>query len=218
MRIPVRVEGLKNDFNQQDERSVKMNYPYKNMNHAHGIDEDLETEYDESPACETVDENAGYQEYQHDEHKTDDISDVQNEDLDWKGMYVRMKADFENHKRNTKAQRDRLSGIGKEAVIDDVLPLVDHMEMAIKAAQEGESGEAILKGIEIVYKQLISTLQKHGVERVPSIGQTFDPKIHEAIGVAPAQNAPPDTVIREVRPGFIRAGKLIRPASVIVSQ
>ena len=217
MKIPVKVEGINKEHNRQEKRSEQMSYPYNNFDNTrvNGTDEYFETEDNQTSACERPDAAAPTQEVN---ESSERVSDAQGEELDWQTMYIRLKADFENHKRNAKIERDRLAGIGKEAVIDDVLPLVDHMEMAIKAAEEGENQEAILKGIKIVYKQLLCTLEKHGVTRVPSIGETFDPKIHEAIGVAPVPDTPENIVVHEVRPGFIRQGKLIRPASVIVSK
>ncbi len=228
MKIPVKVFGTSDQDCRQDERSEKMSYPYKNFDDAEKIFEtkDCETTAFEDRAMPNPYQSCQPEEPQDDiRHSSQEINDDKEtvasgpaKDLDWRDMYMRLKADFENHKRNANAERDRLSGIGKESVIDDVLPLVDHMEMAIKAAKEGESGEGILKGIEIVYKQLICALEKHGVQRVPSTGLPFDPKIHEAVGVVPVPDAPENMVVHEVRPGFIRAGKLIRPTSVIVSK
>ena len=137
---------------------------------------------------------------------------------DWKGRYLRLRADFENYRRNAEAEREKLSGIGKEKILEDVFPLVEHMERAIRAARDAGDRTGILEGIEMVYQELLRTLDKHGVRRIQTVGEPFDPEIHEAVAVAPHPQYPEDTVIEEVRAGFVRDGRLLRPASVVVAR
>jgi len=137
---------------------------------------------------------------------------------DWKERYVRLRADFDNYKRNTEAQREQLSGMGKAKVLEDIFPLVEHMERAIRAARDTGDRTGILEGIEMVYQELLRVLEKHGVERIETVGEPFDPEIHEAVAVSAHPDYPADTVIEEVRAGFVKGGKLLRPASVIVAQ
>lgn len=137
---------------------------------------------------------------------------------DWKDRYVRLLADFENYKRNAEAQREQLSGIGKAKVLEDVFPLVEHMERAIRAARNADDRTGILEGIEMVYRELLSVLEKHGVERVETVGRPFDPQVHEAVAVSPDPEGPAGTILEEVRAGFLKDGKLLRPASVIVAR
>jgi molecular chaperone GrpE len=136
----------------------------------------------------------------------------------WEDRYVRLRADFDNYKRHAQAERERLSGLGKEAILEDVFPLVEHMERAIRAAKEADDRTGILEGIEMVHKELLKVLEKHGVERVETVGRPFDPEFHEAVAVAPRSEQPENTVVEEVRAGFIKGGKLLRPASVVVAK
>ena len=64
----------------------------------------------------------------------------------------------------------------------------------------------------------MAVLKRHGVERVPTVGHQFDPSLHEAVAVVPREGAEENTVVEEVRPGFIRDGRLLRPAGVVVAQ
>jgi len=137
---------------------------------------------------------------------------------DWKDRYMRLLADFENYKRHAEAQREQLSGIGKAKVLEDVFPLVEHMERAIRAARDANDRTGILEGVEMVYRELLNVLEKHGVERVETVGRRFDPQIHEAVAVSPYPEGPAGTIVEEVRAGFLKDGKLLRPASVVVSQ
>jgi len=137
---------------------------------------------------------------------------------DWKERYIRLRADFDNHKRHAEAEREQLSGIGKAKVLEDVFPLVEHMERAIRASTDAGDRTGILEGIEMVYQELLRILEKNGIERIATVGEPFDPKIHEAVAVSPHPEYPADTVVKEVRAGFVKGGQLLRPASVIVAQ
>ena len=101
--------------------------------------------------------------------------------------------------------------------MDDLFPLVEHMERAIQAAREAGGENGILQGIEMVYKELIQALEKHGVERIPAVGESFNPSVHEAVAAIPSE-LPEGTVIEELKPGFQRNGKLLRPATVVVAK
>jgi len=147
----------------------------------------------------------------------DDLSSERPE-LGWKGKYIRAMADLENYKRHVQAERDRLAAVGKEAVLTDIFPLIEHMERAISAAKEVEDKSAILEGLEMVYKELLAVLEKHGVERVATIGEKFDPAVHQAVSTMPHPEAPEDTVVAEVKPGFKRGERLLRPACVVVAK
>jgi molecular chaperone GrpE len=137
---------------------------------------------------------------------------------DWKERYTRLRADFENYKRHAEAQREELAGIGKEKVLEDVFPVVEHMERAIKATKDAGDQSGILEGIEMVYQEMLRVLEKNGVERIDTIGVPFDPEVHEAVAVTTHSDCPEDTVVEEVRAGFMKNGRLLRPASVVVAQ
>ncbi len=137
---------------------------------------------------------------------------------DWKERYMRLRADFDNYKRHAEADRERLTGIGKARVLEDIFPLVEHMERAIRAAREANDRTGILEGIEMVYRELLKVLEKNGVKRIEAVGEPFDPEIHEAVAVTPHAEYPAGTVVEEVRAGFAKDDKLLRPASVVVSK
>ena len=136
---------------------------------------------------------------------------------DWRNMYVRLLADFENFKRHSRAERERLAQVGKEAVLGDLFPLMEHLERALEAAEEA-GDEGMLSGLKMVHQELISALRKHGVERVETVGRPFDPRRHEALGMVTRPGVAADTVVEEVSPGFMREGKLLRPAGVLVAR
>jgi len=147
-----------------------------------------------------------------------ELSRENNDRHEWKDRYSRLRADFENYKRNALAEKKRLAGIGREAVLNDIFPLVEHMERALKAAGADEDSSGILKGLEMVYEELLRVLEKHGVERIMTVGEPFNPQVHEAVDVMMHPEYQEDTVVEEVTAGFMKAGKLLRPAAVIVAK
>ena len=137
---------------------------------------------------------------------------------DWKNRYQRLLADFENHKRHAEAERTRLAGVGKETVLDDIFPIIDHLQRAIQATRDAGGENGILEGIEMVYNEFIKALEKHGVNRIKTVGEPFNPTVHEAVAVTEHPAYPEDTVVEEVRNGFTRGDKLLRPAHVVVGR
>lgn len=139
-------------------------------------------------------------------------------EANWKDMYVRLLADFENYKRHAEAERGRLAGIGKESVLDDLFPVLEHMERAIKTVSESGGDNGVLQGLEMVRRGLVGLMEKHGVERIPAVGEPFDPARHEAVSMVRRPDVPEGVIIEEIKPGFIRDGKLLRPATVVVAR
>lgn len=148
------------------------------------------------------------------------------ESMDWGKRYLRLLADFENYKRHANAERERLTAVGKELALSDLFPLVEHLERAIKTAGEAQGDSspqpnpaaAILEGLNLVYREFLAVLSKHGIERIPSRGRPFDPNLHEAVAAIPSPGVEENIILEEVRPGFRRNGKTIRPAAVIVAK
>src|ERR1700674_664564 len=93
---------------------------------------------------------------------------------------VRRQADFENYRKRIERERqeDRRHGTGR--LIEDLLPVLDAFERAIKA-HDDPAYEEYLKGLELIYRQLWDTLARHGLERIAAAGKPFDPHYHQAI-------------------------------------
>jgi len=129
-----------------------------------------------------------------------------------------LKADLENFKRNTAKEHTELKEQGKEEVLKDFLKIIELLEKALKIAQEKSVEEAFLEGLELILKECNKILEKHNLQRIPTVGEQFDPRIHEAISVVKAQDNPPGIIIYEQEPGYIRLGKVLKPAKVVVSE
>lgn len=132
--------------------------------------------------------------------------------------YLRLAAEFENYKRM--AQRDQRDQIkfGNEQLLKELLPVVDNMERAIKAAREDKGGSsAVVQGVDLTLKQLSSCLSKFGIQAVETIGQAFDPATHQAVSHLPSATVPRDHVIDEFQKGYRLHDRILRAAMVSVS-
>jgi molecular chaperone GrpE len=131
--------------------------------------------------------------------------------------YVRLAAEFENYKRLS--QRDQREQIryGNEQLIKELLPVVDNMERAIKASTNGGTGDALIQGVDLTLKQLIGTLGKFGVQPIESVGQPFDPSLHQAVSQVPSESVPEQHVAEEYQKGYRLHDRILRAAMVSVS-
>ena len=132
--------------------------------------------------------------------------------------YLRLRADFDNYRRHAEAEKTTLAEVGKEAVLEDIYPLLDSLGRAIATTRSSGANNGILEGLELVRRDFLKFLEKHGVERIESVGESFDPRLHEAVAAADHPDYPENVVMRELRSGFKRGEKLLRPAQVLISR
>lgn len=132
--------------------------------------------------------------------------------------FMRSASDLENFRRRTLREKDELRTLATGRVLEDIFPVMDNLGYAIAAAkQPGADVKSLLGGVEMVLGQLKSALASHGLKEINPAGQPFDPHQHEAISHAPSDTVKPEHVSNVVRTGFSLNGRLLRPASVVVS-
>ena len=134
--------------------------------------------------------------------------------------FLRTRAELENVLRRQERERGELARYAAEALARDLLTSVDDLERAIEHSAAGGASQdpALMAGVELVRKGLLAALEKHGVVRVASLGEPFDPSRHEAVAMVDAKNAAPNTVVAEHRPGYTIGDRLLRPAMVVVAK
>jgi len=131
--------------------------------------------------------------------------------------YLRLAAEFDNYKRLTqREQRDQIK-FGNEQLLQELLPVVDNMERAIKAARDNGGSSALVRGMDLTLKQLSGALAKFGVQAVESVGQAFDPSAHQAVSHVPSDSVPPNHVVDEFQKGYRLHERILRAAMVSVS-
>jgi molecular chaperone GrpE len=128
---------------------------------------------------------------------------------------LRALADFENYRRRTEREAGGARRAGQTEVLLPLLDVHDNLERALAA---GSTDPAFLRGVEAIAEQLRRIVTSLGAVPIPGVGTRFDPRLHEAVGSVPAIDHPPDTVVTEIRRGFLLNGEVLRPAQVVVAQ
>ena len=133
---------------------------------------------------------------------------------------LRLLADFENFKRRALKERTDANQYGHQNLVKDLLSTVDNLDRAIGHARgsEGEDLENLLQGVELMQRELLTALGKHGVVRIEAVGKAFDPAMHEAMAQTPDGSMAPNTVIEELQTGYMLRDRLLRPTRVIVTR
>lgn len=131
--------------------------------------------------------------------------------------YLRAVADLENFRKRMVREKEEVRQYGTAAVMEDLLPILDNLALGLAAARQQTDGKAIVDGVALVLEQFKSTLDRHGLKEVNPAGQAFDPHVHECIAQQPHAEVPAEHVVQVVRSGYTLNGRLLRPASVMVS-
>lgn len=131
---------------------------------------------------------------------------------------LREAAETENYKKRVAREKQDAIRYANEALVRDLLPVIDDLERAVEHARgEGDAG-ALRDGIELVLKGCLEALQKHGVTRVTAKGQPFDPEKHEAYAHIETDEYEANMVMDEVRHGYYLADRLLRASLVSVAK
>jgi molecular chaperone GrpE len=134
------------------------------------------------------------------------------------GRYLRAVADLENYRKRTVREKDELRQYAATRVLEDLLPVLDNLALGLAAAkQTGAEMKGLIGGVEMVMTQLKAALANHGLVEIDPAGEAFDPHQHQAISHQPSATIPAEHVLTVVRTGYALNGRLLRPASVIVS-
>jgi molecular chaperone GrpE len=134
-------------------------------------------------------------------------------------MLRRRQAEFENFRRRADRERAEFAEYAGMESVRSLLPIVDDFERALKAARaaEGASDNELIKGIELIYKRLLDSLTRQGLEPISTEGQKFDPHVHEAVQRVEQEDAEDGQILDEYQRGYNFKGKLLRPAMVKVA-
>lgn len=132
--------------------------------------------------------------------------------------YLRAMADLENYRKRAMREKDELRQYAASRLLEDLLPSIDNLTLGLSAAKQPNSDpNTIVGGVEMVLTALKNTLANHGLKEINPMGEPFDPHQHEAISHLPNNDIPAESVMIVVRAGFSLNGRLLRPASVVVS-
>ena len=128
--------------------------------------------------------------------------------------FLRLAADFDNYRKRTAQENERRGAAQKEAVLRELLPVIDNLERALLSSA---SADQLREGVQMTLQQLQQLLRRHGLEPEESLGRPFDPNRHEALRTAHDPSRPPGVVLEVFERGYRRGNDVFRPARVVVN-
>ncbi len=133
-----------------------------------------------------------------------------------KDKYLRLYAEFENYKKHIVKERGEVVRQASEGLIYELLPSLDHLEIALQHTG-GEAQQGLREGVEMTLRELLRTLEKFGLRQIESVGRPFDPEFHHAISLVERDDLEENTVVEELRRGYILNDRVLRASLVAVS-
>ncbi|MEE6711551.1 nucleotide exchange factor GrpE [Pediococcus acidilactici] len=131
--------------------------------------------------------------------------------------YIRAQAEIVNMRRRNEKEQASLLKYDGQKLAKAILPALDNLERALTV--EAEHSEQLLKGVEMVQKDLLKALKENDIAEIEADGQKFDPNLHQAVQTVPADDDhPADTVVKVFQKGYILKDRVLRPAMVVVAQ
>lgn len=139
---------------------------------------------------------------------------------EFRDQLLRVMADMDNLRKRAAREKQEAIRFANEGLIEKLLPILDNFEMAMLAASsaEGASVESLKTGVNMILGQLKSLLSDAGLEEVPTIGQKFDPNVHEAVSQMESAEVEEGHVLQQLRRGYKLKERLLRPSTVVVAK
>ncbi|WP_036081683.1 nucleotide exchange factor GrpE [Listeria cornellensis] len=132
--------------------------------------------------------------------------------------YLRLQADFENVKKRNVAERAANQKYRSQIIAEELLPALDGFQKALDTQSDSEQMEALLTGMKMVYGQIMTALEKEGVEAIPALGEQFDPNFHQAVMQDSDGSKESNEITMELQKGYKLKDRVIRPSMVKVNQ
>lgn len=147
---------------------------------------------------------------------------------EWKNRVAYLSAEIDNMRKRFLREKTDVVRFANEELLKSLLPVLDNLQLAVKAVRDAESKAAagennplfakLLQGVDMVVKHFEQSLERVGVQSVPAVGEMFDPGKHEAIAQSENAQAKEGEVTAEMQKGYVLNGRLIRPARVVVNK
>jgi molecular chaperone GrpE len=130
----------------------------------------------------------------------------------------RLQAEFDNYRKRTQKEKEDTIKYAAERIVEAMLPILDNFERAVHSTKTNQDFTAFSQGVEMIFKQMHNTLAKEGLVAIEAVGQTFDPKLHDAVLQVDSEEHPENTVVEELQKGYYLKEKVLRPSMVKVTR
>ena len=178
-----------------------------------GENNDTERPETETAEAQNTEKEAVVEELE-DGAQADGAGELEGEITKLRDALMRTRADMDNMQKRAEREMDKARRYQHEAIMRDLLPVIDGLDQGLKSA---EQGDAAYEGLELTRKLLLKALADHGLETLNPEGERFDPQWHEAMSIQPSDEAEPDTVLMVLQKGYRLNDRVLRPARVIVA-
>ena len=146
----------------------------------------------------------------------DQLAQLQQERDSYLDGLQRSRADLDNYRRRATQEKLQAASRGKADLLQALLPILGNMHLALRHADQ--DADAVRQGVQMIWQQFEGFMRDQGIEPIATIGELFDPAHHEALSTVPAtDDHPPDTIVTEIKAGYLFEGRLLSPAQVIVA-
>lgn len=135
---------------------------------------------------------------------------------EYEDMRVRQLAEFENFRKRSEKEKTQMFEVGAKAVIEKLLPVIDNFERGLAAASDEEKERPFAQGMELIYKQLLTSLDEIGVTPIEAVGKEFDPNLHNAVMMVDDDSLESGTVAEEMQKGYMYKESVVRHSMVKV--
>jgi molecular chaperone GrpE len=151
------------------------------------------------------------------EEANDELSEALREKEQFKRLAQRAQADLVNYRRRIEAEQESSRLRNQQRIVLKFADVIDQLGVALEADGIDSTDSGWLEGITAIQKNFINALASEGFEKFESVGEEFDPRKHEALLSSPTTDHPPNTVITELRPGYLHNDEVVRPAQVQIA-
>jgi molecular chaperone GrpE len=146
------------------------------------------------------------------------LADLLKERDELKELLLRRSAEFDNFRKRTDRERQTLAEAAAADLIEELLPLVDNLERAIRADAGPDGAATYRRGVDLIHQQLLELLRKRGVRPIDVAGALFDPHYHQAVSHEPVAGHRDGEIIEEFQRGYMLGDRLLRPSMVKVAK
>ena len=170
--------------------------------------------------AEEVEQEVQQEQEQVEEEVTEEKEEIQEEPKEESAeeqeseRYMRLMAEFQNFKKRAAKEKTDIHAYANEKLMNELLPVLDNFERALET--KTEEVESYAKGMELIFNQMKTALENHGLKEIEALGETFDPNKHNAVMTEESEEYESGKVCKVLQKGYELNGRVIRPAMVAV--
>jgi len=146
------------------------------------------------------------------------VANLERQRDEFKDLLLRKSAEFENYRKRTDRERASFIENAAAGILEELLPLLDDLERALKADAGSEGSDAYRRGVELIHRQLTDLIRKRGVTPIEAVGVDFDPNYHQAVAHESVEGRREGEIVEEFRRGYMLGDRLLRPSMVKVAK